>query len=98
MAEIDDIKKSFTEQQQAVYNVLFGDPERLKSDWTGCRKRYDEANIVINDPTTGPKVRLLLKNVAAYWSRRKIAMEDLLVRTGNEELLKQWKQELYAKK
>lgn len=98
MSELDDIKRSLTEDQQKVYDVLLGNIERLKSDWNGCRMRYDEAYKVINDPSTGPKVRLFLKNIATYWVRRKQAMESMLETTGNDELLKQWKKEVYDEK
>lgn len=97
MSMIDDIKRSFTEEQQKVYNVMLGDPAKLKADWMGCRQQYMNAMKVINSKDTGPEVRLLLRNISDYWDRRKKAMERLLERTGNGDLLKTWKEEVNAK-
>lgn len=93
MAKVDDIIRSFTEEQAAVYNAMLGDEHKLKADWTGCKKMYADAIKVINDKSTGPEVRLLLREVSDYWNRRKLAMERLLKATGKEALLQKWKEE-----
>lgn len=91
MSKISKIIESFTEEQAAVYNAMLGDKKKLKADWDGCRKMYDDAAKVIADPKCGPEVRLLLRNITDYWNRRRLAMERLLERTENSDLLTKWK-------
>lgn len=91
MSKIEDIIRSFTPEQEKVYNAMLGDMEKAHRDWAGCRSMYLDAMKVINDKDTGPEVRLLLRNVSDYWNRRKLAMERLLERTDNSEILKQWR-------
>lgn len=95
--DIEAIKKSFTDEQKAVYDKMFADPNKLKADWSMSRMIYNDMMKVVNDPATGPKVRLLLMNLTKYWSGRKLLMETLLKSTGNKELLDSWKQEELTK-
>lgn len=95
--DIESIKKSFTDEQKAVYDKMFADPAKLKADWNMSRMIYNDMMKVVNDPATGPKVRLLLMNVTKYWSGRKLLMETLLKSTGNKDMLDEWKKEEQAK-
>lgn len=88
--EIDDIIKSFTPEQKKLYDTMMADEKKLLADWTGSRNMYNEAMKVINDKEIGPRVRLYLKGISAYWSGRKKLMETLLVSMGKEELLTKW--------
>ena len=88
--EIDDIIKSFTPEQQKLYDSMMADEKKLLADWMGCRNMYNEAMKVINDKEIGPRVRLYLKGISSYWSGRKKLMETLLVSMGKEELLNKW--------
>lgn len=88
--DIEDIIKSFTDDQKALYNTMMADENKLLADWTGSRKMYNDAMSVLNNPEIGPRVRLYLKNIASYWSGRKKLMETLLVSMGKEDLLNKW--------
>lgn len=88
--EIDDIIKSFTPEQEKLYDTMMADEKKLLADWTGSRNMYNEAMKVINDKEIGPRVRLYLKGISSYWSGRKKLMETLLVSMGKEELLTKW--------
>lgn len=88
--EIDDIIKSFTPEQNKLYDTMMADEKKLLADWTGSRNMYNEAMKVINDKEIGPRVRLYLKGISSYWSGRKKLMETLLVSMGKEELLTKW--------
>jgi len=88
--EIDDIIKSFTPEQKKLYDTMMADEKKLLADWTGSRNMYNDAMKVINDKEIGPRVRLFLKGISAYWSGRKKLMETLLVSMGKEELLNKW--------
>lgn len=88
--ETNDILKSLTPEQKAVYDTMLADENKLFADWSGCRKMYTDAMKVINDPEIGPKVRLFLNGIAHYWSGRKNLMEKLLVAMDKEYLLNKW--------
>lgn len=88
--EIDAIIKSFTPEQQKLYDSMMADEKKLLADWMGCRNMYNEAMKVINDKEIGPRVRLYLKGISSYWSGRKKLMETLLISMGKEELLNKW--------
>jgi hypothetical protein len=88
--EIEAIIKSFTPEQQKLYDSMMADEKKLLADWIGCRNMYNEAMKVINDKEIGPRVRLYLKGISSYWSGRKKLMETLLISMGKEELLNKW--------
>ena len=88
--EIEAIIKSFTPEQQKLYDSMMADEKKLLADWIGCRNMYNEAMKVINDKEIGPRVRLYLKGISSYWSGRKKLMETLLISMGKEELLNTW--------
>ena len=88
--EIEAIIKSFTPEQQKLYDSMMADEKKLLADWMGCRNMYNEATKVINDKEIGPRVRLYLKGISSYWSGRKKLMETLLISMGKEELLNKW--------
>ena len=88
--EIESIIKSFTPEQKKVYDSMMADEKKLFADWAGCRNMYNDAMKVINDKDIGPRVRLYLQGISAYWSGRKKLMETLLVTMGKEELLNKW--------
>lgn len=88
--EIEAIIKSFTPEQQKLYDSMLADEKKLLADWMGCRNMYNEAMKVINDKEIGPRVRLYLKGISSYWSGRKKLMETLLISMGKEELLNKW--------
>lgn len=88
--EIEAIIKSFTPEQQKLYDSMMADEKKLLADWMGCRNMYNEAMKVINDKEIGPRVRLYLKGISSYWSGRKKLMETLLISMGKEELLNKW--------
>ena len=93
MPNIADIVKSLTPEQKAVYDNMLGNDDKLRADWTGCRKMYSDAMAVINDKNTGPVVRLFLRNISDYWNRRQLDMERLLRTMGKGELLDTWRKE-----
>lgn len=88
--EIEAIIKSFTPEQQKLYDSIMADEKKLLADWMGCRNMYNESMKVINDKEIGPRIRLYLKGISAYWSGRKKLMETLLISMGKEELLNKW--------
>ena len=88
--EIEAIIKSFTPEQQKLYDSMMADEKKLLADWMGSRNMYNEAMKVINDKEIGPRVRLYLKGISSYWSGRKKLMETLLISMGKEELLNKW--------
>jgi hypothetical protein len=88
--EIEAIIKSFTPEQQKLYDSMMADEKKLLADWIGSRNMYNEAMKVINDKEIGPRVRLYLKGISSYWSGRKKLMETLLISMGKEELLNKW--------
>lgn len=88
--DIEAIIKSFTPEQQKLYDSMMADEKKLLADWIGCRNMYNEAMKVINDKEIGPRVRLYLKGISSYWSGRKKLMETLLISMGKEELLNKW--------
>ena len=47
--EIEAIIKSFTPEQQKLYDSMMADEKKLLADWMGCRNMYNEAMKVIND-------------------------------------------------
>ena len=91
LQKIEAIKKSFSEEQSQVWQLLLGDVKKLESEWKLCRTVYDNAAKVINDPKIGPEVRLLLRNVSDYWNRRRLALERTLERVGMNDLLVKWR-------
>lgn len=98
MGKLEKIKASFTDEQMALYNVLLGDVEKLKSEWFFCRKMYDQAAPVIRAKDTGPEVRLLLMKASTdYWSRRRLALERTLEQVGMNGCLAEWRKEYDAK-
>lgn len=94
MAQIDDIVRSFTDEQKKIYDVMLGDENKLRADWMGCRAQYSKAMEVIGAKDTGPEIRLFLRNISDYWDRRRKAMERLLERAGKADLITKWKEEL----
>lgn len=98
LKKIEKIKASFTDEQQELYNILLGDPEKLKAEWFLCRNMYDRAKTVIGAKETGPEVRLLLMKASTdYWSRRRLALERTLEEVGMNDLLMAWRKEADAK-
>jgi len=98
MKKIEKIKASFTDEQYALYNVLFGDMDKLKAEWMLCRRMYDQAAAVIRAKETGPEVRLLLMKASTdYWSRRRLALERTLEEVGLNSALAEWRKEVDAK-
>ena len=96
--EIEAIIKSFTPEQQKLYDSMMADEKKLLADWMGCRNMYNEAMKVINDKEIGPRVRLYLKGISSYWSGRKKLMETLLISMGKEELLNKWIEDVQKSK
>lgn len=91
LQKIEAIKKSFSEDQKRVWELLLGDTKKLEAEWKSCRRVYDDAARIINDPKIGPEVRLLLRNVSDYWNRRRLALERTLERVGMNDLLVKWR-------
>lgn len=91
LQKIEAIKKSFSDQQARIWQILLGDTAKLEAEWKLCRRRYDDAASVINDPKIGPEVRLLLRNVSDYWNRRRLALERTMERVGMNDLLVKWR-------
>jgi hypothetical protein len=92
--DIEKIKKSFTDEQRAIYDVMLGDMGKLKSEWMLCRHMYDMAVKVVNAKETGPEPRGLLKIASTdYWSRRRLALERMLELLGLNEHLSAWRKE-----
>ncbi len=88
--EVDNIIKSFTDEQKAVYDRMMADEGKLFADWMGCRTMHADVMKVLNAKDIGPRVRLFLQGIASYWSGRKRLMETLLVTMGKKELLEKW--------
>jgi hypothetical protein len=91
LQKIEAIKKSFSEDQKRVWELLLSDTKKLEAEWKSCRRVYDDAAKIINDPKIGPEVRLLLRNVSDYWNRRRLALERTLERVGMNDLLVKWR-------
>ena len=89
--KIEAIKKSFSDEQKKVYDLLMGDMSKLEAEWKMCRKVYNDAMKVINDKDIGPEVRLLLRTVSDYWNRRRLALERTLERVGMNDQLVKWR-------
>lgn len=90
--KLEAIKKSFTDEQRELYNVLLGDPEKIHSEWTLCNTMYANAQKVIRSPETGPEVRLVLMKASTdYWSRRRLALERSMELLGMNDLLVSWR-------
>jgi hypothetical protein len=98
MFEVDAIIKSFTPEQQKLYDTMMADEKKLFADWNGSRNMYNEAMAVLNDKEIGPRVRLFLMGISTYWSGRKKLMESLLISMGKEELLNKWIEDVQKKK
>ena len=93
--KLEQIKKSFTEEQQKLYDILMGDNEKLHAEWLLCRRMYDSANDVIRDKDTGPEVRMVLKKASTdYWDRRRLALERTMEELGLNEYLVKWRKEI----
>lgn len=91
LQKIEAIKKSFSDQQARIWQILLGDTAKLEAEWKLCRRMYDDAAAVINEPKIGPEVRLLLRNVSDYWNRRRLALERTMERVGMNDLLVKWR-------
>jgi hypothetical protein len=91
LQKIEAIKKSFSDQQARIWQILLGDMAKLEAEWKLCRRMYDDAAAVINDSKIGPEVRLLLRNVSDYWNRRRLALERTMERVGMNDLLVKWR-------
>lgn len=91
LQKIEAIKKSFSDQQARIWQILLGDTAKLEAEWKLCRRMYDDAASVINDSKIGPEVRLLLRNVSDYWNRRRLALERTMERVGMNDLLVKWR-------
>jgi len=92
--KLEQIRKSFTEEQQKLYDVLLGDIEKLHAEWLLCRRMYDSAVAVIRDRETGPEVRLVLMKASTdYWDRRRLALERTMEELGMNDRLVAWRKE-----
>lgn len=91
LQKIEAIKKSFSDDQKRIYEILLGDTSKLEAEWKLCRRMYDDAAKVINEDKIGPEVRLLLRNVSDYWNRRRLALERTMERVGMNDLLVKWR-------
>lgn len=99
MKKLEKIKASFTDEQENLYNVLLGDPEKLKAEWFLCRRMYDSAAEIIKPKETGIEVRLLLREASTeYWNRRRLALERTMEAVGMNDLLVKWRKEADAAK
>lgn len=99
MPNRDDIIRSFTEEQAAIYNNVLGNIEDIKKGWMMCRKFYDDATRVINAKDIGPDVRLYLINtVQKFWASRMKGIEVLLNFAGKPDLVPKWKNEFNAQR
>lgn len=94
LKKIEKIKQSFTDEQEALYNTLLGDVEKLHAEWTLCRRMYDSAKKVITAKETGPEVRLLLMKCSTdYWNRRRLALERTMEEVGMNSYLEAWRKD-----
>ena len=94
MEQLERIKKSFTEEQQKVYDVLLGDIEKLHGEWVLCRRMYDSASAIIEDKYTGQEVRRVLRIASTdYWNRRRLALERTMEILGMNANLSAWRKE-----
>lgn len=92
--KLEQIRKSFTAEQQKLYDVLLGDTEKLHAEWLLCRRMYDSAVHVIRDRETGPEVRLVLMKASTdYWDRRRLALERTMEELGMNDRLVDWRKE-----
>ena len=92
--KLDQIRKSFTAEQQKLYDVLLGDAEKLHAEWLLCRHMYDSALAVIRDRETGPEVRMVLMKASTdYWDRRRLALERTMEELGMNDSLVDWRKE-----
>lgn len=91
LQKIEAIKKSFSDDQKRIYEILLGDTSKLDAEWKLCRRMYDDAVKVINEDNIGPEVRLLLRNVSDYWNRRRLVLERTMERVGMNDLLVKWR-------
>jgi hypothetical protein len=91
LQKIEAIKKSFSDDQKRIYEILLGDISKLDAEWKLCRRMYDDAVKVINEDNIGPEVRLLLRNVSDYWNRRRLVLERTMERVGMNDLLVKWR-------
>lgn len=91
LQKIEAIKKSFSDNQKRIYEILLGDTSKLDAEWKLCRRMYDDAVKVINEDNIGPEVRLLLRNVSDYWNRRRLVLERTMERVGMNDLLVKWR-------
>lgn len=93
--KLNSIRRSFTDEQQAVYDVLTSDTDKLHQEWLLCRNMYASAYKVVNARETGPEVRIVLRAASTdYWSRRRLALERMLEMIGMNDLLVTWRREL----
>lgn len=98
MKKLEKIKASFTDEQWGLYNVLLGDPEKLKAEWFLCRRMYDSALSVIKSKSTGIEVSMVLRAASTeYWNRRRLALERMMEELGMNDLLVGWRKESDAK-
>ena len=94
-AKIEAIKKSFTPEQAEIFNILMGDKEKLHQEWLLCNNLYAKCAAVINAPTTGPEVRLVLRKASTdYWSRRRLDLERTMEELGMNDTLVEWRKEI----
>lgn len=91
LQKIEAIKKSFSDDQKRIYEILLGDTSKLEAEWKLCRRMYDDAVKVINEDNIGPEVRVLLRNVSDYWNRRRLVLERTMERVGMNDLLVKWR-------
>lgn len=92
--KIAQVKKCFTKEQEDLYKVLLGDVDKLKAEWTLCRRMYDSAKPVVSDRKIGPEVRFLLRAASTdYWSRRRLALERTMEEVGMNDILAGWRKE-----
>lgn len=95
--KLESIKKSFTDEQRAIYDEMLGNTDKLKAEWFLCNRMYAKAAAVVNDKKTGPEVRIVLRNATTdYWSRRRLALERMLECTGFNAVLVEWRREYNA--
>lgn len=94
LAKIEAVKKSFTPEQSEIFNILIGDTEKLHQEWLLCSNVYARCSAVINSPTTGPEVRLVLRKASTdYWSRRRLDLERTMEELGMNDTLAKWRKE-----
>ena len=63
---------------RAIYDVFYGDLNKLKGEWLLCEAQYRQAISFAQNKDIDYNTRTTIRNISDYWVRRRQALERVL--------------------